>query len=76
MSVEVRIPQIGFSMTEGSLAEWLVADGSRVENGAPLYTLEIDKSAQEVPSPAAGTLKIHTQAGQVYPVGELIAEIL
>ena len=38
--------------------------------------LEIDKAAQEVPSPAAGTLKIHGQAGQVYPVGELIAEIL
>jgi pyruvate/2-oxoglutarate dehydrogenase complex dihydrolipoamide acyltransferase (E2) component len=38
--------------------------------------LEIDKAAQEVPSPAAGTIKIHGQAGQVYPVGELIAEIL
>jgi pyruvate/2-oxoglutarate dehydrogenase complex dihydrolipoamide acyltransferase (E2) component len=76
MSVEVRIPQIGFSMTEGSLSEWLAADGARVEDGAPLYTLEIDKAVQEVPSPAAGKLKIHGQAGQVYPVGELIAEIL
>ena len=76
MSVEVRIPQIGFSMTEGSLTEWLATDGAKIENGAPLYMLEIDKSVQEVPSPAAGTLKIHGQAGQVYPVGELVAEIL
>ena len=76
MSVEIRIPQIGFAMQEGNLSEWLVADGATVENGAPLYVLEIDKAVQEVPSPAAGRLKIHGQAGQVYPVGELIAEIL
>ena len=76
MSVEIRIPQIGFAMQEGNLSEWLIADGAAVANGAPLYMLEIDKAVQEVPSPAAGTLKIHGQAGQVYPVGELIAEIL
>jgi pyruvate/2-oxoglutarate dehydrogenase complex dihydrolipoamide acyltransferase (E2) component len=76
MSVEVRIPQIGFSMTEGNLTEWLAADGARIENGAPLYTLEIDKAVQEIPSPATGTLKIHGEPGQVYPVGELIAEII
>ena len=76
MSVEVRIPQIGFSMTEGNLTEWLATDGAQVENGAPLYMLEIDKAVQEVPAPSAGKLKIHGQAGQVYPVGELIAEIL
>jgi pyruvate/2-oxoglutarate dehydrogenase complex dihydrolipoamide acyltransferase (E2) component len=76
MSIEIRIPQIGFAMQEGNLSEWLAADGARIENGAPLYMLEIDKAVQEVPSPAAGTLKIHAPAGQTYPVGELIAEIL
>jgi pyruvate/2-oxoglutarate dehydrogenase complex dihydrolipoamide acyltransferase (E2) component len=76
MSVEVRIPQIGFSMQEGTLVEWLVPDGSHVENGAALYTLELDKAAQEVTSPAAGTLRVHAAVGQVYPVGALIAEIV
>jgi pyruvate/2-oxoglutarate dehydrogenase complex dihydrolipoamide acyltransferase (E2) component len=76
MSVEVRIPQIGFSVQEGTLVEWLVPDGSFVENGAALYTLELDKSVQEVTSPAAGTLKVHAAVGQVYPVGALIAEIV
>jgi pyruvate/2-oxoglutarate dehydrogenase complex dihydrolipoamide acyltransferase (E2) component len=76
MSVEVRIPQIGFSMLEGTLVEWLVPDGGRVENGAALYTLELDKAAQEVTSPAAGTLRVHAAVGQVYPVGALIAEIV
>lgn len=75
MSVEVRIPQIGFSMQEGTLVEWLVPNGSRVENGAPLYTLELDKAVQEIPSPAAGTLTVHVEVGQVYPVGALIAQI-
>ena len=76
MSVEVRIPQIGFSMQEGILVEWLAEDGAQVEADAPLYTLELDKSTQEVGSPASGTLKIHAATGETYPVGALIAEIL
>jgi pyruvate/2-oxoglutarate dehydrogenase complex dihydrolipoamide acyltransferase (E2) component len=76
MSVEVRIPQIGFSTQEGTLVEWLVADGAAVAEGAPLYTLELDKSIQEIESPASGTLKVHAVVGAVYPVGALIAEIL
>jgi pyruvate/2-oxoglutarate dehydrogenase complex dihydrolipoamide acyltransferase (E2) component len=75
MSVEVRIPQIGFAMQEGTLVEWLVSDGTRVENGAALYTLELDKAIQEVPAPASGTLRVRAEVGQAYPVGALIAEI-
>ena len=76
MSIEVRIPQIGFSMQQGTLVEWLVQDGGKVENGAPLYTLELDKSVQEVAAPASGTLKVRAQVGQPYAVGALIAEIV
>jgi len=75
MSVEVRIPQIGFAMQEGTLVEWLVSDGTRVENGAALYTLELDKAIQEVPAPASGTLRVRAEVGQAYAVGALIAEI-
>lgn len=75
MGVEVRIPQIGFSTQEGTLTEWLVADGSHVEAGRPLYTLELDKSVQEVEAPASGTLKILAATGEVYQVGHLVAEI-
>jgi pyruvate/2-oxoglutarate dehydrogenase complex dihydrolipoamide acyltransferase (E2) component len=76
MSVEVKIPQIGFSTQEGTLVEWLVPNGGKVEEGAPLYTLELDKSVQEVSAPASGTLKVHAETGQVYQVGALIAEIV
>mgnify|MGYP000011431451 CR=1 FL=1 len=75
MSAEVRIPSIGFSTQEGTLTEWLADNGASVEAGQPLYTLELDKSVQEVESPATGTLKIIAAVGEVYPIGELIAEI-
>ena len=76
MSVEVRIPQIGFNAQEGTLSEWLVPNGGKVEAGAALYTLELDKSVQEIAAPASGTLKVHAPAGQIYEVGALIAEIV
>lgn len=76
MSTEVRIPSIGFSTQEGTLTEWLVADGATVEKGQPLYTLELDKSVQEIESPASGTLKVIAQVGEVYEIGALIAEIV
>lgn len=76
MSTEVRIPSIGFSTQEGTLTEWLVADGASVEKGQPLYTLELDKSVQEIEAPASGTLKVIGQVGEVYEIGALIAEIV
>lgn len=76
MTTEVRIPQIGFSTQEGTLTEWLVADGGAVEAGKPLYTLELDKSVQEIEAPVSGTLKIRAATGEVYQVGALIAEIV
>lgn len=76
MSTEVRIPSIGFSTQEATLTEWLVADGEEVKEGQLLYTLELDKSVQEVESPASGKLKIIAETGEAYEVGSLIAEIL
>jgi pyruvate/2-oxoglutarate dehydrogenase complex dihydrolipoamide acyltransferase (E2) component len=75
MSTEVLFPKIGFSMSEGTLSEWLVADGAVVREGQPIYSLESEKSVQEVESPASGTLKIIAQAGEIYPVGALVAQI-
>jgi pyruvate/2-oxoglutarate dehydrogenase complex dihydrolipoamide acyltransferase (E2) component len=75
MSTEVLFPKIGFSMSEGTLSEWLVADGTAVRAGQPIYSLESEKSVQEVEAPAAGTLKIIGVAGEVYPVGALVARI-
>ena len=76
MTADVRIPSIGFSMKQGTLTEWLVADNEMVEEGQPLYVLELDKSIQEVEAPASGRLKIVAAVGETYAVGTLIAEII
>jgi pyruvate/2-oxoglutarate dehydrogenase complex dihydrolipoamide acyltransferase (E2) component len=76
MSVEVLLPKLGFSMSEGRVAEWLVADGATVTEGAPLYSLESDKSVQEIEASASGRLKILIQSGEeVYPVGTILGVI-
>lgn len=75
MPTEVLLPKLGFSMTEGALAEWLVSDGATVEAGTPLFTIESDKSTNEVESPASGTLRILIQPGETYPVGTVLATI-
>lgn len=74
MTTEVILPQLGFSMSEGELLEWLVEDGGQVEEGANLFTLETDKATQEVESPATGTLRIQKQPG-LYDVGTILAVI-
>lgn len=75
MAVEVLLPKIGFSMDEGELVEWLVADGGQAVEGEPLYALESDKSTQEVESPATGTLRVLMPVGETYKVGTVLATI-
>lgn len=75
MAVEVLLPKLGFSMNEGVLAEWLVADGGQAVEGQPLYALESEKSTQEVESPATGTLRVIAEMGETYEVGTVLAVI-
>ncbi|WP_327753797.1 lipoyl domain-containing protein (plasmid) [Sphingobium sp. SJ10-10] len=76
MATEIILPKLGFSMNEGMLSEWLVADGGQVSVGEPLFALESDKSTQEVEAPASGTLKILKQPGETYEVGTILGEIV
>lgn len=75
MATEITIPQLEMAMTEGTLTEWLVADGATVEEGDPIYTLETGKAAQEIGSPVSGTIKLTGTPGTEYPVGTVIGEI-
>jgi len=76
MTTQVLLPKIGFSMNEGVLARWLAEDGAAVEAGQPLYEMESEKSVQEVEAPASGQLRIIAAAGETYPVGAVLGEIL
>lgn len=75
MATDILLPKIGFSMTEAQIAEWLAEDGAQVTEGQPLYLLEADKSANEVESPASGTLRIIAQPGETYEVGTVLGTI-
>jgi pyruvate/2-oxoglutarate dehydrogenase complex dihydrolipoamide acyltransferase (E2) component len=75
MSTPILLPKLGFSVDEGTIAEWLVADGTNVTEGQPLYSLESDKSVQEIEAPCSGVLRIVEAAGGTFKVGTLIGEI-
>jgi pyruvate/2-oxoglutarate dehydrogenase complex dihydrolipoamide acyltransferase (E2) component len=75
MPTQVLLPKIGFSMSEGKLAEWLVPDGAEIKEGQPIYALESEKATEEVEAPASGRLKIIAIVGEIYQVGDLMGEI-
>jgi pyruvate/2-oxoglutarate dehydrogenase complex dihydrolipoamide acyltransferase (E2) component len=75
MATDILLPKIGFAMNEGILSEWLVQDGGQAVEGQPLFSLESDKSTQEVESPATGILRILKQTGETYEVGTVLARI-
>jgi len=76
MSTPILLPKLGFSMDEGTLAEWLVQDGAQVQQGQPLYSLESDKSINEIEAPASGILRIKAAAQGTYKVGTELGEIV
>ena len=57
MAIELKVPTVGESITEVTIAKWLKAEGSYVERDEPLVTLETDKVNVEVTAPVAGVLK-------------------
>jgi pyruvate/2-oxoglutarate dehydrogenase complex dihydrolipoamide acyltransferase (E2) component len=76
MSTPLTIPRLEMAMTEGVLAEWLVADGAQVKEGDPIYSIETGKAVQEIQAPVSGQLVQRAQAGETYPVGTDIGEIV
>jgi 2-oxoglutarate dehydrogenase E2 component (dihydrolipoamide succinyltransferase) len=75
MSTEVKIPAVGESITSGVLSGWLKQNGDAVLDGEPIFSLETDKIATEVPAPAAGTLQIMVAAGEEVKIGQIVAMI-
>src|SRR5438270_12556191 len=76
MATPVTMPMLGLTMEEGTVAEWLKAEGDSVAKDEPLLTVEMDKGTVEVPAPASGVLRrIVVQPGTTVPVRALIAEI-
>ena len=75
MSLEVKIPAVGESVTSGVISAWLKNDGDHVNRGDALLTLETDKVSTEITADAAGVLRIKAAAGAEVKIGEVVALI-
>ncbi len=73
--VPISVPGVGESISEGILAKWLVADGSAVKEGDPLFELETDKATNVVPAPASGVLKAQAAEGDTVAIGASVGVI-
>ena len=76
MPTEVVMPQMGESITEGTLTKWLKKPGDKVERDEPLFEISTDKVDAEIPSPAAGTLQeIKVAEGATVQINTVVALI-
>src|SRR5438874_9080293 len=74
--MQVTLPEMGESVTEGTVAKWLKQPGDPVREGEALVEVTTDKVDAEIPAPASGKLvKILAEAGQTITVGAALAEI-
>ena len=75
-AVDVVMPQMGVSVSEGTITKWLKREGEHIEADEPLLEISTDKVDTEVPSPASGTVtQILVQEGETVDVGTKLAQI-
>src|SRR6476660_7544636 len=75
-TVDVVMPQMGVSVSEGTITKWLKSEGEHVEADEPLLEISTDKVDTEVPSPGSGTLtQILVPEGETVDVGTRLAVI-
>src|ERR671937_2603759 len=75
-AVDVVMPQMGVSVSEGTITKWLKQQGEQVEADEPLLEISTDKVDTEVPSPGSGTLtQVLVQEGETVEVGTKLAVI-
>src|SRR4051812_32634175 len=76
MAQQVKIPTVGESITEVTIANWLKKDGDTVKMDEVIAELESDKATFELTAPQAGVLKILKPQGEVVPIGTAVCEIM
>src|SRR5918997_4252235 len=75
-TIQVVMPQMGESVTEGTVLSWFKQEGDEIAADEPLVEISTDKIDAEVPSPGAGTIvKLHVAEGDTVTVGQVLAEI-
>jgi 2-oxoglutarate dehydrogenase E2 component (dihydrolipoamide succinyltransferase) len=76
MTIELKVPEVGESITEVEIGGWLKAAGDTVQKDEPVVALESEKATVELPAPESGVLaRILKQKGEVAQVGEVIGHL-
>jgi 2-oxoglutarate dehydrogenase E2 component (dihydrolipoamide succinyltransferase) len=75
MALQIKVPAVGESISEVTIANWLKKDGDSVKLDEVIAELESDKATFELTAQSAGVLKIVKQQGETVPIGDVIAEI-
>src|SRR5687767_8463989 len=75
MALQIKVPTVGESISEVTIANWLKKDGDVVQVDEVIAELESDKATFELTAQHAGVLKILKQKGETVPIGEAICEI-
>src|SRR5438094_919805 len=75
MAVEIKVPSVGESVTEGTISRWLKKDGEAVRADEPVLEVETEKATTEISAPETGTLRITVPEGQTVSVGAVVGRI-
>ena len=75
MITDYVMPKLAMAMNEGTINEWLVADGSHINKGSPVMVVETEKVSYDVEAPVSGFLHIILPVGETVPVETLVAKI-
>lgn len=75
MTIEIKVPSPGESITEVQLSNWLVEDGAWVEKDQDIAEIDSDKATLSIAAEASGTIKFKVQQGETIEVGSVVATI-
>ncbi len=76
MSIQLKVPSLGESVTQATVGNWLKAEGEAVSADEPLVEVESEKATVALPAPASGVLRrVLKKSGETVSVGEVIGEL-
>lgn len=75
MAIDIKVPSVGESITEGTITRWFKKDGEILRNMEPAFELETEKATTDVPAPAGGLLRILVPEGSTVAIGAVVGRL-
>jgi 2-oxoglutarate dehydrogenase E2 component (dihydrolipoamide succinyltransferase) len=75
MAIDLKVPTVGESITEGTITRWFKKDGEILRNMEPAFELETEKATTEVPAPSGGLLRILVPEGSTVAIGAVVGRL-